>query len=135
MADGSNDPKPGAYAPFVAARRPGGSPAVPPTYRVLVHRQMLGRWKDLPRRVGMENMTRFWDHVTNTPGAPPSTGTSCVLKGKAGKPKKPGFSQTIHFEVGGAERINYQYNPAFTDGAKGDTHPVVWILSITVSSH
>lgn len=132
-ADG--DPQPGAYAPMVAARRPGGKPGRAPMYRVLVHRQMLDRWNDLPRRVGMENMTRFWDHVAHTPGAPPSTGTSCVIKGKAGKPTKPGFSQLIHFEVGGAERINYQYNPSYTVGDAGDAHPVVWILSITVSSH
>lgn len=133
-ATASDDPKPGAYAPYVAARRPGGHPGVPPKYRVLVHHQMLERWNDLPRRVGSENMTRFWDHVAHTPGAPPTTGTSCVLKGKAGKPKKPGFSRTVHFEVGGAERVDYQYNEAFV-GAIGDSHPVVWILAVTVSSH
>lgn len=39
------------------------------------------------------------------------------------------------YEISGAGRINYQYNPAYVDGARGDPHPVVFILTINLSSH
>jgi hypothetical protein len=71
-----SDPAPGTYRPHVAARRPGGRPSVKPVFRVLVHRQFLGIWNDLPSRVGLENAQQFWDHVAMTPGQPPKVGTS-----------------------------------------------------------
>jgi len=77
-----SDPAPGAYRPHVAARRPGGRPAVKPVFRVLVHRQFLGIWNELPSRVGLANAQQFWDHVAMTPGQPPKVGTSSVMKGK-----------------------------------------------------
>jgi hypothetical protein len=35
----------------------------------------------------------------------------------------------------GAGRIDYQYNPAATEGAHGDPHGIVKILTIDLDSH
>jgi hypothetical protein len=57
------------------------------------------------------------------------------MKGKHNGPKWPGFSKTIHYEITGAGRIDYQYADSTTEGAKGDAHAVVKILSIDLGSH
>lgn len=57
------------------------------------------------------------------------------MKGKHHAPKWAGYSPTIHYEISGAGRIDYQYNPASTEGAQGDAHGVVKILSIDLGSH
>jgi hypothetical protein len=61
--DRRNDPAPGAYRPHVAARRPGSRPTVKPVFRVLVHRQFLGIWNELPARVGW--LTRSSSGITS----------------------------------------------------------------------
>ena len=126
---------PKAYQPFLPARRPGRHPDEKPRYRVLVHRQYLESWKHLPERVGLESAQQFYDHVSQAPGEPPSVGRTTILAGKAGLPKAGGFSRTVHYEISGAGRINFQYNPDFAGGALGDSHPVVYILTIDLSSH
>lgn len=130
-----NNPAPGAYRPHVAARRPGGPPSIKPAFRVLVHHQFLEIWNQLPTRVGVANAQQFWDHVAMTPGEPPKVGTSSVMKGKYAAPKWPGYSKTIHYEITGAGRIDYQFNPAAAEGKQGDPHGVVRILSIDLRSH
>jgi hypothetical protein len=102
---------------------------------VLVHRQFLDTWNSLAERVGLENAQQFWDHVAFTPGEHPRVGTSSVMKGKHNGPKWPGYSKTIHYEISGAGRIDYQYNPASTEGAQSDVHGVVKILTIDLGSH
>jgi hypothetical protein len=124
-----------AYQPFVPAARPGGRPPARPGYRVLVHRQFKEQWDQLPARVGLESAQQFYDHVATTPGAIPRVGSSTILRGSAGRPIQDGFSRTIHYEISGAGRINYQFNDAYTGGATGDPHPVVMILTITLVSH
>ncbi|MDN5860053.1 MAG: hypothetical protein L0H84_15670 [Pseudonocardia sp.] len=109
------DPKPDAYRPFVAARAPGGRPD-----------------DDV---VGMTNARQFWNHVSQTPGQPPAVGTSTVLRGKHHRAKWIGYSRTIHYEISGAGRIDYQYCPATTEGTRGDPHPVAKILTIDLTSH
>lgn len=48
----------------------------------------------------------------------------------------PGFSRSIHYyETSGAGRVDYQYHDAYTGGAYGDPHPVVFIRAINLSSH
>jgi hypothetical protein len=74
--------------------------------------------------------SRFWDHVAMTPGLPPQVGTSNVMKGKHAAPKWPGYSKTIHYEITGAGRIDYQFNPAATEDTRGVPHGVVKILTI-----
>jgi hypothetical protein len=106
-----------------------------PKYRVLVHRQFLDEWASLVSRVGLQNAQQFWDHVAHSPGQAPSVGTSSVMKGKHNGPKWPGYSRTIHYEISGAGRIDYQYADATTEGTKGDAHSVVKILSIDLGSH
>lgn len=102
---------------------------------MLVHREFLEAWKSLADRVGLANAQQFWDHVAHTPGQPPRVGTSSVMKGKHNGPKWPGYSKTIHYEITGAGRIDYQYADATTEGGRGDAHAVVKILAIDLGSH
>ena len=129
------EPAPGAYRPYVAARSPGGRPAAKPVYRVLVHRQYVDAWNGLVDRVGMVSAQQFWEHVSTTPGRPPEVGSSTVLRGKHHGPKWPGYSRTIHYEISGAGRIDYQYCNDTQEGHRGDAHPVVKILTIDLGSH
>jgi len=69
-----------------------------------------------------------------TPGQPPKAGSFSVMKGKCAVPKWPGYSKTIHYEITGAGRIDYQFNPSADDGARGDSHGVVKIMSIDPGS-
>jgi hypothetical protein len=124
-----------AYRPFAPAARPGGRPAERPRYRVLVHRQYEAEWRDLPARVGLESAQQFYDFVAATPGSPPPIGAASILQGRAGRPIYPGCSRTVHYEISGAGRINYQFHDAYTGGAHGDPHPVVFILTIRFTSH
>jgi hypothetical protein len=102
---------------------------------VLVHRQYLQEWTTLANRVGIDSAKQFWDHVSMTPGAHPSVGSSTVLKGKHHAAKWDGYSRTIHYEISGAGRINYQYASATAEGDDGDSHAVVKILTIDLGSH
>jgi hypothetical protein len=129
------DPQPGAYRPLVSARSPGGRPIDAPAYRVLVHRQYLDEWNSLVDWVGRTAARQFWDHVSQTPGLPPKVGSSAMLRGKHHGPKWADYSRTIHYEISGAGRIDYQYADATAEGAHGDAHAVVKILTIDFSSH
>jgi hypothetical protein len=125
-----------AYRPYTSVRRPGGSPDEQPAFRVLVHRRHEARWEELADRIGLEQAQRFYDHVSQTPGAPAEGIRVSVLRGTAGKPKEAGFSQTIHWRVPGrAARLDYQYNSDYRGGREGDAHAVVRILAISFSSH
>ncbi len=124
-----------AYSPQVPAKRPGGKPSRKPRYRVLVHKRFLDRWIELPTRVGMESAQQFFDHVADTPGVPPRVNSTTYLRGKAGRPREPGFSRTIHYEISGAGRIDYQFSDAYRTTPDGDEHAVVFILTIDLSSH
>ena len=125
----------GAYRPFRPARRPGGRPSAKPPFRVLVHRQYKAIWDQLPARVGLANAQQFYDHVAVTPGEQPAVGRSTILRGRIGRPRAEGFARTIHYEISGAGRIDYQFNPAYTTGGGGDPHGVVFILRIDLGSH
>lgn len=129
MSAGSN------YQPLRPGRRPGGKPTNAPVYRVLVHRKFLEKWQALPERVGLAAAQDFWDHVAATPGTPPPTASTCILRGKAGLPQGNGWSRTIHYELSSMARINYQFNDAYTTAPDGDPHRVVAVLSIDFSSH
>lgn len=135
LPDRRSNPAPGAYRPYVSARRPGGKPAVKPAFRVVLHHKFLPVWNEIAGRVGLANAQQFWDHVAMTPGQPPKVGTSSVMKGKHHAAKWTGYSQTIHYEISGAGRIDYQYNPRDTGGALRDAHGVVRIMVIDLSSH
>jgi hypothetical protein len=77
----------------------------------------------LPERVGLTAARQFYDHVAQTPGQPAPVNRTGVLRGRAGEPMAPGFSRTIHYEISGAGRIDYQYHDAYDDGARGDPSP------------
>lgn len=123
-----------SYRPYRPARRPGNRPRARPRYRVLVHRQFVGIWDQLPDRVGLEAAQQFYDHAANTPGQTPTVGSTTILRGSLGRPIGEGFSRTIHYEISGAGRIDFQYHDAYV-GTKGDPHPVVFILRIGLGSH
>lgn len=106
-----------------------------PAYRVLVHRQYLEVWNSLADRVGITSARQFWDHVSATPGTPPAVGTTTVLRGRHHRPKWEGYSRTIHYEITGAGRIDYQYCNATEECDRGDPHAVVKILHIDLGSH
>jgi hypothetical protein len=124
-----------AYRPFVPARRPGGRPTRKPRYRRRVHRDFLDLWATLPQRVGLEAAQQFYDHVTTTPGTPAPIGRTGVMRGRLGRPMAPGFSRTIHYEISGAGRIDYQFNDAYVARNGGDPHRVVMIRAIRLGSH
>ncbi len=124
-----------AYSPYVPARRPGGRPTHLPRYRVLVHRKFVRKWSALPGEVGLESAQQFYDHVATSPGRPPAVNTSTVLRGRAGDPKLPGCSRTVHYEISSSGRIDYQFADEFTGGQDGDPHAVVFILTISLQSH
>jgi hypothetical protein len=42
------------------------------------------------------------------------------MRGKHADPKAPGFSKTVHYEITGAGRIDYQWNATYTGEASGD---------------
>lgn len=65
---------------------------------------------------------------------PAPVGTTTILKGSLGRPIAEGFSRTIHYEISGAGRVDFQYNDAYL-GLHGDPHPVVFILRIDLGSH
>lgn len=125
---------PGAYSPFEPARRPGGHPDIQPTWRVLIHHKYRNLWAELPDRVGLQNASRAWDYLAHTPNSPPRIGQCTKLKG-TDKFAKNGWSAVYHYEVSGAGRIDFQYNQAFTGGGRGDSHPVVRIIRLDLSSH
>jgi hypothetical protein len=132
------DPKASAYQPFLAARSPGGKPSDKPKYRLLVHRRFLSEWNQLVERVGLESALQFYDHVTQTTGSHPLVGSSTILKGKAGKPTWDGYSRTVHYEISGAGRIDYQWTDHEMHGAPGgpgDEHRITKILTIDFGSH
>lgn len=83
----------------------------------------------------MQQAKQFWDHVASAPGQPNPIAPTTVLKGQAGRPKGPGWSRTIHYEVSSSARIDYQYNDTYAAPQGGDPHPVVAILTINYSSH
>lgn len=124
-----------AYQPLVPARRPGGKPAIEPTYRVMVHRKFLDKWTELAARVGVSAAQELWDHLATRPGVPPPTGSTCILRGKAGLPQAPGWSRTVHYELSSMARVNYQYIDNYKTSQDGDEHRVVAVLSIDYSSH
>jgi hypothetical protein len=124
-----------AYDPHMPARRPGGKPDEAPKYRVLVHGRYLGHYEELAERVGIKQAQQFWDHVAQDPGNPDPIASTCFLRGRAGRPKSPGWSRTIHYEVSSSARIDYQYHDSYTTEPDGDPHPVVAILTINYSSH
>ncbi|MDE3075295.1 MAG: hypothetical protein KGJ86_07690 [Chloroflexota bacterium] len=91
-------------------------------------------WNDLGRRVGLAAAQQFYDYVSDSPGRPAEVGRTGLLRGSAGTPIGPGFSRTVHYEITGAGRIDFQFHDAFV-GSKGDPHPIVVILRISFGSH
>jgi hypothetical protein len=124
-----------SYAPFVPARRPGGRPPERPRYRVLVQRSFAKDWDALPTRVGVRSAQEFYDHLSVSPGRPPDINRTTVLRGRAGRPVLPGYSRTIHYEISGAGRIDYQFADEFRSGRIGDARGVVLILTIDPGGH
>lgn len=101
---------------------------------MLVHRQFEQLWRQLPDRVGLEASQQFFDHIANRPGLVASVGATTILKGSLGRPIAEGFSRTVHYEISGAGRLDFQYNDAYV-GLQGDPHPVVFVLRIDMGSH
>lgn len=124
-----------AYNPLRPARRPGSKPQQAPIYRVLVHRSFYGHYNELVVRVGEQQAKQFWDHVAHQPGSPDPIAQTTILKGRAGKPRGPGWSRTFHYELSSSARVDYQYHDAYATRADGDPHKVVAILTINYSSH
>ncbi|MFC9250051.1 hypothetical protein [Amycolatopsis thailandensis] len=128
-------PPDSAYQPLGPARRPGGKPEQAPLYRVLVHRRYSRHWDEMVTRVGLQQAEQLWDHLAHNPGRPPAIGSTCYLRGKAGKPQGDGWSRTVHYELSSMARVDFQFHDKFDQGADGDEHPVVAILTINYSSH
>lgn len=85
--------------------------------------------------MGLDSAQQLWDHLAFTPDQPPAINAACVLRGKAGLPEEPGFSRTIHFEISGAARADYQYCREYRGGRDPEPHAVVRIRAIQLGSH
>jgi len=88
----------------------------------------------MPDRAGLQKASRAWDYLAHTPNHPPRIGQCAKLKG-TDKFAKNGWSAVYHYEVSSAGRIDFQYNQAFTSGGREDSHPVVRIIRLDLSSH
>jgi hypothetical protein len=124
-----------AYSPYDPARRPGGSPSEAPSWRVLVHRQFQRHYDQLVERVGIQAAQRLWDYLATAPDQPPPVGNTTLLRGQAGKPKGPGWSRVVHYELSSMARVDFHYNRSYKTSSDGDEHRVVAILTINYSSH
>ncbi len=124
-----------AYDPFETARRPGRRPGSAPAYRVLVNKRYRNHYAQLVERVGLQQAQQMWDHVANSPGATSGVAATTILRCKAGLPQGPGWSRTVHYEVTGSARVDYQYHDAYRAHPDGDAHRVVAILTISFGSH
>lgn len=124
-----------AYDPLQPAKRPGGRPTVAPRYRVLLHKKFRNHYAQLAERVGIQQARQMWDHLATTPGATSGIASTTILRGRAGRPRGPGWSRTVHYEVSGDARVDYQYHDAYRSNPSGDAHPVVAILTISFGSH
>ena len=130
-----NDPQPGAYRPFVAARYPAdGSPSIKPQWRVIVHRQHLADWNRLGEVCGESNAKELWDHLTARPDQKPLLGSVTPMKGRQ-YAAKDGMSRVFHYRVTGAARVDYRFHPEYRTSENGDPHQVVQIVSIDLGSH
>lgn len=124
-----------AYNPLEPARRPGGRPEAQPRYRVLVHHRFANHYAELVDRVGLQQAQQLWDHLSQVPGGQSGIAATCILRGKAGKPLGPGWSRTVHYELTGSARADYQFHDAYQVDGEGDPHPVVAILTLNFGSH
>lgn len=131
---GADQPKPGSYRPYVAARRPRGRAEKKPKWRVIVHRKHVQLWEDLVSICGLQAAQQCWDHLALAADRPSPFGNITIMKGKL-RHGKDGWSGVHHYEITGAGRVDFQYHPKFSGGATGDEHPVVRIISIDLSSH
>lgn len=123
-------PAVGAHRPYVPARAPLGKPANEPVWRVVVHRQLLQKWDELASRVGKANAEQLWDFLSRQPDRPSPYGCVSPMRGA---PK--GAKKTWHYEVSGAGRVDYQYEPAHIATPGKDPHPTVFIVGIDYGSH
>ena len=102
---------------------------------MLVHRKHLPDWNRVAERCGQSNARELWKHLTSQPDQAPELGTVTPMKGGHNK-AKGGMSRVYHYEVTGAARVDYRYNPKYTtDSADADEHKVVQIISIDLGSH
>jgi hypothetical protein len=92
----------------------------------LIHRKYEDAWRQHVLGSGVQSAQQCWDHLASTPDHVPRINSSTKLRGKNFR-AKDGFSAVIHYRVGSAVRVDYRYNAAFTGGAEGDPHAVVFI--------
>lgn len=102
---------------------------------MLVHKRFAQHYRQLVDRVGLQQAQQFWDHASRTPGSPSPVASTCYLRGSAGRPKGPGWSRTIHYELTSSARIDYQFHDTYRTRDDGDAHRVVAILTISFGSH
>lgn len=100
-----------------------------------MHKRFKNHHTDLVRRVGLQQAQQLWDHLAAMPGTTSGVASTTILRGRAGRPQGPGWSRTVHYEVTGAARVDYQYHDAYRTSPSGDAHRVVAILTISFGSH
>ncbi|GAA3058860.1 MULTISPECIES: hypothetical protein [Actinomycetes] len=132
----TENPQPKAYRPFVAARYPAsGQPVEKPVWRVIVHRKHVDAWNRILDLCGESNAQELWQHLTTRPDQQPLLGTVTPMKGRRYGPTADGMSRVYHYEVTGAARVDYRFNPNYRTSVDGDPHRIVQIISISLGSH
>ena len=127
-------PPAGAYDPYITIASPGGKPSAKPRFRILMSKSLWKAWEKANGQAGDQNVQQLWNHLAYRPDKPPLLGSVTRLKGGQAR-GKGGWSDVHHYEITGAGRIDYQFHPEYSGGAKGDPHPVVKIIRIDMSSH
>lgn len=96
----------------------------------MVHRQLAERWDELVPRAGVASAHQLWEYLTTQPDRPSPYGCVSPWRGQ-----KKGQTQTWHYEVSGAGRVDFQIDAAHVATPGRPPHPTVFIVGISYSSH
>jgi hypothetical protein len=91
-------------------------------------------WENATGQAGDQKVQQLWNHLAYRPDKPGLLGGVTRVKGGQAR-GRGGWSDVHHYEITGAGRIDYQFHPEYSGGAKGDPHPVVKIIRIDMFSH
>lgn len=97
---------------------------------MLLHKRERKAYAQMAERVSEESLQQLWDHLAQTPYKRPDINAGRKLRGPKFAALPDGTSAVAHYRIGSADRVDYRYHDAWTGGAQGDPHPVVFIVNV-----